>query len=612
MIDAARPSAPAASEFRLEGAHRYDRRSPARWVLSHIRRQWPFALLFVAGSLGVNLAQAYQPRLAGEAFDLVAAAMGDPAAAGAISSQAAMAGVTRLALFILGLVLIRGLLDLTSAYAIETLGQRMERDARDELYAELLGKSQTFHDRQRVGDIMARAANDVRQLNPMMNPGVSLILSSGMSLVIPIITIGLIEWRLLASPLLFSLAFAWALRRYMDRLGPVTAEQRMRFGMLNAGLAETIGGIEVVKASAQEPAEKDKFEAGARAYRDAFVQQGQIQARYLPTLLIAIALAGAFLHGVLLVGAGRISLGELVAVMGLMGILRFPTFISIFTFSLVQLGLSGAGRILELIEAETELDENARGHAAAIEGEIVFENVTFGYGDTPVLEDLSFRAAPGETVAIVGQAGSGKTTLTQLVSRIYDVQSGRVLVDGVDVRDWQLQSLRSQISVIEQDVFLFSRSVRENIAFGLGGPGERGAVERAAREAQAEDFIEDLPEGYETVIGERGTTLSGGQRQRLAIARALLTDPRILILDDSTSAIDSATEDRIQAAIQQVMQGRTTLLITHRLSQIRWADRILILDRGRLVDQGKHEELMARCDLYQRIFAHRPGAGEEV
>ena len=225
--------------------------------------------------------------------------------------------------------------------------------------------------------------------------------------------------------------------------------------------SETIGGIEVVKASAQEPAERRKFEAAARAYRDAFVDQGQIQARYLPTLLLAIALAAAFLHGVELVTRGRISVGDLVAYMGLMGILRFPTFISIFTFSLVQLGLSGASRILELIETETELDENRGGHAAAIAGEIAFEDVRFGYGAAPVLDGVSFRAAPGETVAIVGQAGSGKTTLTQLVSRIYDVQSGRVRIDGVDVRDWQLQSLRSQISVIEQDPFLFSRSIAE-------------------------------------------------------------------------------------------------------------------------------------------------------
>jgi ATP-binding cassette subfamily B protein len=293
-----------------------------------------------------------------------------------------------------------------------------------------------------------------------------------------------------------------------------------------------------------------------------------------------------------------------------MQLLRFPTFISIFTFSLVQLGLAGAERILHLIKEETELDENEAGYQAPIKGEIAFENVSFSYEGDPVLTDLSFRADPGQTVAIVGETGSGKSTLIKLVNRIFDAESGRVTIDGIDVRDWNLTSLRSQISTIEQDIVLFSRPVAENIAFSLGQNVSMEEIERAARDAQAHGFISELPEQYETVIGERGVTLSGGQRQRLAIARALLTDPRILILDDSTSAIDSATEDEIQKAIRRVLEGRTTLLITHRISQIRWADKVIVLRQGRLVDQGTHDELLARCDLYQRIFAHYEPAPE--
>jgi ATP-binding cassette subfamily B protein len=285
-------------------------------------------------------------------------------------------------------------------------------------------------------------------------------------------------------------------------------------------------------------------------------------------------------------------------------LLRYPAFISIWTFSLVQLGIAGAERILALMKEETELDENEAGYRAEMRGEIVFEQVTFGYGTTPVLKDISFRAEPGQTIALVGQTGAGKSTLTKLVNRIYDVNEGRVLIDGIDVRDWNLDSLRSQISTIEQDIFLFSRSIAENIAYGLGQKADSAAIEAAAKDAQAHDFIMNFKDGYATEIGERGVTLSGGQRQRIAIARALLTDPRILILDDSTSAIDSATEDEIQQAIRRVLQGRTTLLITHRLSQIRWADKILVLRKGELIDQGTHDELLVRCDIYRRIFAH--------
>jgi ATP-binding cassette subfamily B protein len=300
--------------------------------------------------------------------------------------------------------------------------------------------------------------------------------------------------------------------------------------------------------------------------------------------------------------AGEISLGQVIAFMGLMGTLRFPTFISLFTFNLIQLGAASAERILQLINTETELDENEEGAAQPISGQVVFENVSFGYNGQSVLKDISFAAQPGETIAIVGQTGSGKTTLTRLINRIFDVGDGRVLVDGVDVRDWSLESLRSQISTIEQDVFLFSRTLSENIAFGCVG-ADQEAIERAAREAQAHEFITGFQDGYDTEVGERGVTLSGGQRQRIAIARAFLTDPRILILDDSTSAIDSATEDQIQRAMRRISRQRTTFLITHRLSQIRWADRILVLRQGELVDQGTHEELLERSADYRRIFA---------
>ena len=582
-------------EFSVAKEHVYNRSGPVRWIFSHLLRYPHLLVSFMLAATLTNVVFSAIPRLTGMAFDEV------------LRPDPDSGRVVTIALTILGLVLVRGALDITNSWSVETLGQRMERDAREELYISLLGKSQTFHNRQRVGDIMARSTNDVRQLNPMMNPGVSLMTESVIGIVAPLVFIAFLRVDLLIAPVLFVLAYIVAVRRYTNQLNPVAGEQRWRFGEMNAGLTETITGIEVVKSAAQEEQERRKFVENARRVRDLFVKQGEIEARYLPILLLGFALTGAFAHGVWLVSRDELTIGQLVAYMGLMGVLRFPAFISIFTFSLVQMGLAGARRILELMKEDTELDENKAGYAAPIRGEIVFEHVTFRLDNDPdglpVLRDISFRAAPGETIAIVGQTGSGKTTLTKLVNRTYDVNEGRILIDGVDVRDWNLDSLRSQISTIEQDIFLFSRPIDENIAFGLSQNGDHAQIEAAARAAQAHDFITGFVHGYKTVIGERGVTLSGGQRQRIAIARALLTNPRILILDDSTSAIDSATEDQIQRAILRVLEGRTTLLITHRLSQIRRADRILVIHKSEIVDQGSHEELMERCDLYRRIFA---------
>ncbi len=514
----------------------------------------------------------------------------------------------------LGTIGIGGCADVGARIFPELVGKRMVRDARQELYLSLLGKSQTFHNRQRVGDIMARAANDMTQLSSMVSPGLDIIFDSNVSVVMTLLFIGSINLRLLLVPALFTIAFQIAVRIYSRQLAPVADTMREKFGEMNAGLNEAISGIEVVKATAQEEQERRKFAQRAGLYRNLFVRNGAIQAWYLPPLLLSIALVFAFLHAYWLVTLHQISVGNLVAFMGLMVVLRYPAFNANWSFSLVQLGLAGASRILRILKEETELDENEGGYSggeSGMRGEIVFEHVTFRYEGEPVLRDISFSAHAGQTVAIVGQTGSGKSTLTKLINRIYDVEAGRILVDGVDVRDWQLDALRGQISTIEQDIFLFSRSVAENIAYGLGQKADRAAVEQAARDAQAHQFIQEFKEGYETEIGERGVTLSGGQRQRIAIARALLTDPRILMLDDSTSAIDSATEDEIQRAIHRVLEGRTTLLITHRLSQIRRADKVLVLRQGELVDQGTHDELMARCETYSRIFAHYGTAQQE-
>jgi ATP-binding cassette, subfamily B, bacterial len=577
-------------EFRLENEHQYDRRGAVRWIISHLRRYLWLPLIVLLAAIVNNFAASYIQVLIGQAFDLI------------VQPDWETAVLLAIAVMAFGASAVQGVLGLTRNYANEFIAQLIERNARDELYASLLGKSQTFHGKQRIGDIMARATNDVRTLNIMFSPGLMLITDSFMAIVAPIILIANIHWQLLLVPGLFLVGLAITVADYARKLNPVSISLRQQFGAMNAGLAEAIAGIEVVKGSAQEEQELEKFSTDAALYRDHFIKQGEIQARYLPMLVFSIAWGLAFLHGMWLWRADVVTLGEVVAFIGLVGFLRFPTFISIFSFNLVQLGIASANRILEMVNTETDLDENEAGVSKPITGQVRFENVSFAYNGSPVLKNISFQANPGETVAIVGQTGSGKTTLTRLINRIFDADEGCVLVDGIDVRDWNLESLRSQISTIEQDIFLFSKTLAENIAFGHAEatPEE---IEMAAREAQAHDFIMGFKEGYETEVGERGVMLSGGQRQRIAIARAFLTNPRILILDDSTSAIDSATEDRIQQAMRRVSAQQTTFLITHRLSQIRWADQILVLKQGELVDQGTHEELLARSPDYGRIFA---------
>jgi len=588
----------AVSEFAVQQSFKTDHRSPRGFVVSHARRHMWVIVIMVVGAFGNAALAAVPPVLIGRVFNEM------------LKTTPDYAVVLWAAIWIVASQVVRGVLQLGRNFGNELIGQRMERDTRAELYASLLGKSMTFHGMQPLGDIMARAINDVREINLMMNPGVNLVVGSAMFLIMPLAVAPTIHGSLFAAPLFFCVAYVLTLRDYVRELSPITESVRRKFGVLNARLSEALDGIEIVKGAAQEPQEIEHFERNARAYRDASVQQGDIEARFLPMLFLGLTETFGFLHALLLHRAGAIDVGDVVAYMVLLQLFGFPTFISLFAYSQVSLGLAGAKRILQLITTETELDENKEGHATPIRGAIEFREVSFGYSpDSLVLEAISFKVEPGQTVAIVGQTGSGKSTLAKLLNRIYDTTAGEVLVDGVNVRNWHIESLRQQISIIEQDIFLFSRTVAENIAFGCPG-ATQAEIERAAKDAQAHDFIVGFKDGYETVIGERGVTLSGGQRQRLALARAFLTDPRILILDDSTSAIDSATEDQIQRAIERAAEGRTTILITHRLSQIRWADLIVVLRKGRVTAVGDHETLMRQSEPYRRIFTRYEALGE--
>ena len=587
------------AEFTLKRKFTSNRKSPTRWILSYAMHNWWLVIILFIGAIGNAALAAYVPMLTGDAFNAMLKVPPD------------VKVLLPLALIMGGSQIIRALLQLGRNFGAELMAQKVERDIRDELYVSLLGKSMTFHNLQPVGDTMARATNDVREVNYLFSPGVNLVVGSLVFLVMPLIFAPHYHWSLIITPILFIISYLIALRSYLRTLDPVTEQVRDSFGRMNTHLSESLDGIETMKGTAQEEAEVDRFNTNARELRDATVRQGDIEARFLPLLFFGTALAFGLLHSMLLYRQGILNVGDVVAYFGILLMLDFPTWTSIWAYSLISSGLAGSKRIIDLMSRENNLDQNVSGYAGRMRGEVEFRDVSFSYPDPEenssgeeeerVISHASFKIKPGQTVAVVGQTGTGKTSLVKLLNRTYDVNEGRVLVDDVDVRDWNLASLRSQISMIEQDVFLFSRSIAENISFGKPS-AKKDEIETAARYAQADEFIGSFENQYETIIGERGVTLSGGQRQRLAIARAFLSDPRILVLDDSTSSIDSATEDKIQRAIAAAAKGRTTFLITHRLSQIRWADLIIVLKKGRVAAIGNHEELMKNSEAYARIF----------
>ena len=583
-------TATSAAEFSVAKSWQSDRRGPVRWLLSHVLRHKIYIVGVFIGALGNGVGAGLVAMFVGQGFNVI------------VDSKDLQA-LARIALLLIGSQLVRGAFMLGRNYCSEVIGQRVERDTREELYLSLIGKSMSFHDSQATGDLMARATNDVREINLLFNPGMNLVIGSANFMVAPFILVPSISPQLLLVPFVYVLVYVWLLRDYLMSLRPATEAVRREFGRLNATLAEAIDGVETVKSAAQEQREISRFDRALKEWWQAYVWQGDVEAKFFPLLLLGLLQAAGLLHSLLLFRQGVIDAGGVVAFNGMLLLFNFPTFAAQFAYSHVSTGISSARRVLELLNTETKLDQNVGGYDGTMDGSIQFEGITFSYnGGSPVLADVNFKIEPGQTVAIVGQTGSGKSSVAKLINRTYDVNEGRLIIGGLNVRDWNLEALRRQISIIEQDVYLFSRTIADNIAFGCPGATAE-EIEAAARAAQAHDFITGFRDGYETVIGERGVTLSGGQRQRLALARAFLTNPRILILDDSTSAIDSATEDRIQQAIERAARGRTTLLITHRLSQIRRADLIIVLRLGRVAMIGDHQTLMAESEAYRRIFA---------
>ena len=483
----------------------------------------------------------------------------------------------------------------------------IERDMREGLYAHLLRLSFGFYDRHQTGQLMSRATVDLQSVRFFLGFGLIFFFQHVLTIVSVGAVLVVIEWRLALIALAITPVLVAVAYRYSHVSHPVLREVQQKLGDVATVTEESIVGVHVVKAFAQEDRRQAEFERASGAVFEQTVQAFRQRALYVPLLsfLPMLAQAAVLLVAGRMVVNGSLSLGAFFQFNLLLAMLIVPLRSLGMWIGQAQRATASGERIFEVMDEP----EGVEDRPGAVElprgpGAIRFERVSFGYAqDRRVLEEIELELAPGTTLALIGHTGSGKTTLAALVPRFYDATEGRVLVDGVDVRDVTRRSLRREIGVISQDPFLFSATVRENIAFGvLDATDEQ--VERAARAAQAHEFVEELPLGYETVIGERGITLSGGQRQRLAIARALVIDPRILILDDATASVDATTEARIRTGLAEAMRDRTTIIIAHRLSTIALADEVVVLEHGRIAARGTQAELLQTSGVYREIHEH--------
>jgi ATP-binding cassette subfamily B protein len=483
----------------------------------------------------------------------------------------------------------------------------VEMDMRSGLYAHLVRLSFGFYDRHQTGQLMSRATVDLQGVRFFLGYGLIFFFQNVLTVASVTVVLFFVQWKLAliplaCTPLLVALAY-----RYSHVAHPTLRDVQQRLADVATVAEENIVGVHVVKAFAQEPAEQEKFRVRSELVFQQTLRANRQRALYVPLISVVplLAQAAVLLIGARMVAHHSLSVGSFVAFNLYLALLVVPLRALGMWIGQSQRATASGERIFQVIDEPEEIaDRPGARPLPPGAGEIRFENITFEYAPgRPVLRGIDLDVAAGKTIALIGHTGSGKTTLTSLVPRFYDTTTGSVSIDGVDVRDVTLASLRGAIGVIAQDPFLFSATVRENISFGRPDLSLE-AVEHVARAAQAHEFIENLPKGYDTVIGERGITLSGGQRQRIAIARALAIDPRILILDDATASVDATTEARIRVGLREAMHNRTTLIIAHRLSTIALADEIVVLDDGRIAARGTHDELVESSLVYREIYDH--------
>ena len=506
---------------------------------------------------------------------------------------------------LLVLALVRGVFSFLQTYWLEQVSQNVAFEMRNRLFNKLSDLSFSYHDQQQTGQLMTRVTSDVEVIRQFVGQGLLNLIASVVTVFGVIAVLLATNWQLalveLASiPVIFVL-----IGYFISKVRPLFGIVQTRIGALNTILQENLAGIRVVRAFAREPHEQKRYLGLNTALMDVNITINKRSSVAFPLTFLTVNVATLLvvLVGGLKVIDGTMTIGTLVAFLSYLVVLIGPVFgIGFLATAISRAGVS-AERVFEVLDAKNEVEEKPGAQKlGAIQGNVEFRNVTFKFAgaEQPALDDVSLMAPSGATVAIMGRTGSGKSSVINLIPRFYDPQKGQILVDGVDVRDVTLESLRANIGIVLQDTVLFSGTIRENIAYGQPDASAVQVV-AAARAAQADDFIRSFPDGYETLVGERGVGLSGGQKQRIAIARALLLNPRILILDDSTSAVDAETEYQIQQALDQLMYGRTSFVIAQRVSTVRNADLIVLLDEGRIIATGTHDDLLRDSELYGEI-----------